>query len=64
MLTVPVETLMRVSSNPFFTYLAERLTAWTDPRPPALSDPGWLYGGNGKIMVERERCRSQGDRPT
>ncbi len=31
-LTVPVETLMRVSSNPFFTYLAERLTAWTDPR--------------------------------
>ena len=27
-----VETLMRVSSNPFFPYLAERLTAWTDPR--------------------------------
>ena len=30
-LTVPVETLMRVSSNPFFPYLAERLAAWTDP---------------------------------
>ena len=30
-LTVPVETLMRVSSNPFFPYLAERLTAWTNP---------------------------------
>ena len=30
-LTVPVETLMRVSSNPFFPYLADRLTAWTDP---------------------------------
>ena len=30
-MTVPVETLMRVTSNPFFSYLAERLTAWTDP---------------------------------
>jgi len=27
-LTVPLETLMRVSSNPFFPYLAERLTAF------------------------------------
>jgi alpha-beta hydrolase superfamily lysophospholipase len=27
-LTVPVEVLMRVSSNPFFPYLAERLSAW------------------------------------
>jgi len=27
-LTVPLETLMRVSSNPFFPYLATRLTAF------------------------------------
>lgn len=33
-LTVPVETLMRVSCNPFFPYLAERLTAWTNPGTP------------------------------
>jgi alpha-beta hydrolase superfamily lysophospholipase len=29
-LTVPVEVLMRVSSNPFFPYLAERLSAWVN----------------------------------
>jgi len=29
-LTVPLDTLMRVSSNPFFPYLAARLTAWLD----------------------------------
>ena len=29
-LTVPVDTLIRVSSNPFFPYLAARLSAWTD----------------------------------
>jgi alpha-beta hydrolase superfamily lysophospholipase len=29
-LTVPLDTLMRVSCNPFFPYLAERLTAWID----------------------------------
>jgi alpha-beta hydrolase superfamily lysophospholipase len=29
-LTVPLDTLMRVSCNPFFPYLAARLTAWTD----------------------------------
>jgi alpha-beta hydrolase superfamily lysophospholipase len=29
-LTVPLETLMRVSCNPFFPYLAARLTAWVD----------------------------------
>ena len=27
-LTVPLDTLMRVSCNPFFPYLAARLTAW------------------------------------
>jgi hypothetical protein len=27
-LTVPLDTLMRVSSNPFFPYLAVRLTSW------------------------------------
>ena len=27
-LTVPVDVLMRVTSNPFFPYLAERLSAW------------------------------------
>ena len=31
-LTVPLDTLMRVSSNPFFPYLAERLTAFTGGR--------------------------------
>ena len=29
-LTVPLDTLMRVSSNPFFPYLAARLTAWIE----------------------------------
>jgi hypothetical protein len=29
-LTVPLDTLMRVASNPFFPYLAARLTAWID----------------------------------
>jgi alpha-beta hydrolase superfamily lysophospholipase len=33
-LTVPLDTLMRVSSNPFFPYLADRLTAWTDTTSP------------------------------
>ena len=27
-LTVPVDVLMRVTSNPFFPYLAQRLSAW------------------------------------
>jgi alpha-beta hydrolase superfamily lysophospholipase len=30
-LTVPVDVLMRVSSNPFFPYLAERLSDWVRP---------------------------------
>ena len=34
-LTVPLDTLMRVSCNPFFPYLAARLTAWTDPAATA-----------------------------
>jgi len=29
-LTVPLDTLMRVSCNPFFPYLAARMTAWMD----------------------------------
>jgi hypothetical protein len=29
-LTVPVEVPMRVSSNPFFPYLAKRLSAWVN----------------------------------
>ena len=29
-LTVPLDTLMRVSCNPFFPYLAARLTSWLD----------------------------------
>jgi alpha-beta hydrolase superfamily lysophospholipase len=29
-LTVPVEVLMRVSSNPFFPYLAQRLSGWVN----------------------------------
>jgi alpha-beta hydrolase superfamily lysophospholipase len=29
-LTVPLDTLMRVSSNPFFPYLAARLTHWVE----------------------------------
>ena len=41
-LTVPLETLMRVSSNPFFPYLAARLTAFiqngkTSGREPSAS---------------------------
>jgi alpha-beta hydrolase superfamily lysophospholipase len=31
-LTVPLDTLMRVSSNPFFPYLAARLTDWINAR--------------------------------
>ena len=29
-LTVPVDVLMRVSSNPFFPYLAQRMSAWVN----------------------------------
>ena len=29
-LTVPVDTLMRVSANPFFPYLAARVTRWSE----------------------------------
>ena len=29
-LTVPVETLMRVSANPFFPYLAARVARWSE----------------------------------
>src|SRR5262245_9440707 len=29
-LTVPLDTLMRVSSNPFYPYLAARMTTWLD----------------------------------
>ena len=38
-LTVPVDTLMRVSCNPFFPYLAARLTAWTDEGNTAGRQP-------------------------
>ena len=36
-LTVPLDTLMRVSCNPFFPYLAARLTAWTDATTTAAT---------------------------
>jgi hypothetical protein len=38
-LTVPLETLMRVSSNPFFPYLAARLTAFVDNRKTSDREP-------------------------
>jgi alpha-beta hydrolase superfamily lysophospholipase len=38
-LTVPIETLMRASSNPFFPYLADRVTAWTDPEQSVKRQP-------------------------
>jgi alpha-beta hydrolase superfamily lysophospholipase len=38
-LTVPVDTLMRVSCNPFFPYLAERLTVWTNAGKTADRQP-------------------------
>ena len=38
-LTVPIETLMRASSNPFFPYLADRVTAWTDPERSVKRQP-------------------------
>ena len=31
-LTVPAETLIRVSCNPFFPYLAARLASWRDEK--------------------------------
>ena len=34
-LTVPLDTLMRASCNPFFPYLAARVTAWTGRTPIA-----------------------------
>ena len=33
-LTVPLDTLMRVSCNPFFPYLAARVTAWQTAAAP------------------------------
>ena len=38
-LTVPLDTLMRVSCNPFFPYLAARVTAWTAAAPIAGRQP-------------------------
>ena len=38
-LTVPVDTLMRVSCNPFFPYLAARLNAWTDAGKVVVGQP-------------------------
>jgi hypothetical protein len=38
-LTVPLDTLMRVSSNPFFPYLAARLTAFVDTGKTSGSQP-------------------------
>jgi hypothetical protein len=34
-LTVGTDTLMRLSSNPFFAFVAERISAWLRPRNPA-----------------------------
>ena len=38
-LTVPLETLMRVSSNPFFPYLAARLTAFVHNGKTSAGEP-------------------------
>jgi hypothetical protein len=38
-LTVPLETLMRDSSNPFFPYLAAPLTAFLDKGKTSGSEP-------------------------
>ncbi len=38
-LTVPLDTLMRVSCNPFFPYLAARLTGWTADAPIVRPQP-------------------------
>jgi alpha-beta hydrolase superfamily lysophospholipase len=38
-LTVPMDTLMRVTCNPFFSYLAGRLTAWTEEGNAAGRQP-------------------------
>jgi alpha-beta hydrolase superfamily lysophospholipase len=38
-LTVPLDTLMRISCNPFFPYLAARLTDWTDAGKAAGNQP-------------------------
>ena len=38
-LTVPLDTLMRVSSNPFFPYLAARLRGWMDEGQPSGREP-------------------------
>ena len=38
-LTVPLDTLMRVSCNPFFPYLAARLTNWLDHGKTAAAPP-------------------------
>jgi hypothetical protein len=34
-LTVGTDTLMRLSSNPFFAFVAERISVWLRPRDPA-----------------------------
>ncbi len=41
-LTVPLDTLMRASCNPFFPYLAARVTAWIDQRK---------QGGTARMIV-------------
>jgi len=39
-LTVPLDTLMRASYNPFFGYMADRVLAWIDnDRVPSPENP-------------------------
>jgi hypothetical protein len=37
-LTVGTDTLMRLSSNPFFPFIAERVEQWMDASAPATGD--------------------------
>ena len=50
-LTVPLDTLMRVSSNPFFPYLAARLTGLDGRREDGPAD-----SGHANSTVARTRC--------
>jgi len=47
-LTVPVDTLMRVSSNPFFSYLAARTTQFCQ-LPSAFWRHRRHWGGAGLV---------------
>jgi hypothetical protein len=43
-LSVPSDTLMRLTCNPFFPYLSARIAEWMPPSPPSRSSAAQTGG--------------------